>query len=100
MRLTDAKVQSLTDQLVTTITEHPQVTLRGTPSQIAFQIKSVILEDLRREDDLDEEDDTDVDDNDDEDNSDEDEEEAADGEPSPEPGRNEGQQAAVTGEEE
>ncbi len=55
MRLTEEKIQSLTDQLVQVLDGHAQVTLKGTPSQAAFKIRTVIVEDLRREEALDEE---------------------------------------------
>jgi hypothetical protein len=55
MRLTETKIQALTDKLFETVTNHPKVTVKGQPNQIAFKIKAAIAEDLRREDALDEE---------------------------------------------
>ena len=55
MRLTDTKIQALTDKLVATLSEHRQVTLKGSASQVAFRIRMGITEDLRREDALEEE---------------------------------------------
>lgn len=55
MRLTETKIQSLTDQLVAMLSQHPQVNIKGNESKVAFKIKTVILNDLRREDNLDDE---------------------------------------------
>ena len=55
MRLTEAKILSLSEQLLQALSNHPQVTLKGSPSQVALRIRSVITEDLRREEGLDEE---------------------------------------------
>lgn len=55
MRLTEAKIQSLSEQLLQVLSNHPQVKMRATPGQVALRIRSVITEDLRREDGLDEE---------------------------------------------
>ena len=55
MRLTDAKIQSLSNQLLAALEALPQVTFKGTASQVGFTVKSIMTEDLRREDQLDEE---------------------------------------------
>jgi hypothetical protein len=55
MRLTEAKIQSLSEQLLQTLLRQSQVKFRGTESQVALRIRTVITEDLRREDGLDEE---------------------------------------------
>ena len=55
MRLSEAKIDSLAVQLMAVLEASDSVTLKANPSQVLFRIKSVITEDLRREDELDEE---------------------------------------------
>ncbi|NUP88923.1 MAG: DUF507 family protein [Candidatus Sumerlaeia bacterium] len=55
MRLTEAKIQSLADQVYDVLAKSDQVTFIAGSNQIAFRIKAAITDDLRREDQLDQE---------------------------------------------
>ena len=55
MRLTEEKITALARQLTKTLAEHPGVTLNAAEPQIEGRIRSVITEDLKREEALDDE---------------------------------------------
>ena len=55
MRFSQEKVKDLARQVVEMMQAHPKVTLEETPEAVAVEIGSVILDDLREEDDIDRE---------------------------------------------
>ncbi len=53
MRFSQEKVKDLARQIVTMMEEHPSVTLQDTPTAVAVEVGSVILDNLREEDEID-----------------------------------------------